>query len=252
MKASLIHLICLVCLLAGLSACDSSPEPPAVPPPEPAPMNQTTNPSKAAADTPTGNDETVIIPQEIQPPLPVPAKPAENSTQSLKPVEPDTLSTPAKPARPSVPSFTQQTTPDRELYLRFLATGESFYSEITLENGILSYTYFANSNNRCAKWVQSSPCWRESDLKTISMALPKEDLDNLYAVANESGIFGIKADKIGGAKAGQRYYAQHVEARVDGKEKHLIYQSFPGSAQKPEAFHRIETALVEYARDLPH
>ena len=162
---------------------------------------------------------------------------------------------PEKPEKPNaltIPSFAQQTLPGSGLYLHFLATGESFYTEIKLANGILSYTYFEDTNGRCAQWVKSSPCWQESDLKTISMALPNEDLDNLYAVVKESGILALKRDTFGGAKAGQRHYAQRLEVGIDGTEKKLVYQSFPGASKKPEAFARLETALIEYARDLPH
>lgn len=159
---------------------------------------------------------------------------------------------PAKPTLPKVPAFTQQAPPDDGLYLRFLATGESFYTEIKLEHGILSYTYFEDTENRCEKWIKSSPCWKNSDLKTISAALPKEDLDNLYTLAKENGILKLAKETLGGAKEGQRYYAQRMDVRINGKEKHLVYQSFPGSTKKPEAFSQIETALVEYARNLPH
>ncbi|MBU0654226.1 MAG: hypothetical protein KJ914_03735 [Gammaproteobacteria bacterium] len=242
MKLSVIRVLYLSCLLLGATACDSSkePEPVPAPTPEAAAMSEPEKPVSTSADTPAPKDgDTVIIPQEIQPPTQTQAAPEESAE-------------PEKPAKPVVPSFTQQAISDNSLYLRFLATGESFYTEITLENGILSYTYFIDEQKRCEKWVKSTPCWQESDLKTISLALPEEDLDNLYTVAKESGIFKIKPDKVGGAKQGQRYYAQNLEVRIDGKEKKLTYQSFPGSSKKPEAFHRLETALVEYARSLPH
>ena len=84
------------------------------------------------------------------------------------------------------------------------------------------------------------------------MALPNADLDNLYSVIKDSGILTLKRETFGGAKTGQRYYTQRLDVSIDGKQKQLIYQSFPGSSKKPEAFARLETALLEYARDLPH
>lgn len=137
------------------------------------------------------------------------------------------------------------------LYLRFFASGEGFYDEIKLEKGVLSHTYFEDTTNRCAQWVQSHPCWRQEDLRTRSAALPATDIDNLYAVVGESGILDITETKLGGAKAGQRHYAQHLELRMGEVEKHLIYQSFPNATPKPEGFSRLETALVAYARSLP-
>ena len=190
--------------------------------------------------------EPVIIPDadKLQP---------DDSTTLVTP-EPETM--PTKPPEKSntlkIPNLAQQTLPGGEFSLRFLATGESFYTEIQLANGILSYTYFEDTAGRCAQWVKSTPCWQQEDLKTISLALRPEDLDNLYAVIKESGALALKRDTFGGAKAGQRHYRQTLDIMLDGKEKQLVYQSFPGSSPKPEAFARLETVLLEYARDLPH
>lgn len=189
--------------------------------------------------------EPVIIPDadKLQP---------DDSTTLVTP-EPETMPTPPeKPNALKIPNLAQQTLPSSDFSLRFRATGESFYTEITLANGILSYTYFEDTNGRCAQWVKSTPCWQEEDLKTISLALRPEDLDNLYAVIKESGALTLKRDTFGGAKAGQRHYRQTLDIMLDGKEKQLVYQSFPGSSPKPEAFARLETFLLEYARDLPH
>ncbi|QTR50109.1 hypothetical protein [Candidatus Thiothrix anitrata] len=144
----------------------------------------------------------------------------------------------------------QQTSPN--LQLRYFTSGESFYTEIKLEQGILYHTRFEDTDNRCAQWIKSTPCWTEDDLKTVSMALDPADIGNLSAVIKDSGILGIQETSLGGAKQGQRHYAQRLEIQMDGEQKHLIYRSFPGSAAKPEAFQRIETALLEYARGIPH
>ncbi len=188
--------------------------------------------------------EPVIIPNDSD----VAERP--NIQLPISPPQP-TAPTPQE-TRLKVPSFTQQAIPDDGLYLRFLATGETFYTEIKLEHGILNYTYFEDTQNRCAQWLKNTPCWHSDDLKTISAALTTEELNNLYTVAKESGILKIKADTVGGAQKGQRYYAQRLEVRLNNKIKQLTYQSFPQATPKPEAFAQIETALLAYARDLPH
>lgn len=145
-----------------------------------------------------------------------------------------------------------QTSPEEQhLYLRYFTSGESFYNEIRLEQDTLYHTQFEDTENRCAQWVKSTPCWTEEDLKTTSMVLSGEDIDNLYAVIDESGILDIQETHLGGAQKGQRHYAQHLEIHVAETEKHFIYQSFPGSLPKPEAFQRMETMLLEYARGIP-
>ncbi|MEZ5452785.1 MAG: hypothetical protein R3E93_08220 [Thiothrix sp.] len=213
--------------------------------------------------------EQVIIPESdaLQPLPAAPATadtpaPADTSvdTQATVPLQPpNTRTAPeanmAKPEQSNklkIPAFTQQVQSGSLFRLRFLASGESFYTEIKLENNILSYTYFEDTAGRCEKWVQNTPCWRKEDLKTISMALRDEDLDNLYSLAKESGILKLTRATYGSAKQGQRYYTQRMEISLDGKQKSITYQSFPGSSKKPEAFSQLETALVEYARDLPH
>jgi hypothetical protein len=194
--------------------------------------------------------EPVIIPNADR------LQPDPSTAVETQAVAPESNAMPTKPPdKPNtlkIPNLTQQTTPDNALALRFLATGESFYTEIALANGILSYTYFEDTAGRCAQWVKSSPCWRQSDLKTISMALATEDLDNLYTVVKDSGILTLKRATFGDAKAGQRHYDQHLEVNIDGTTKKLVYQHFPGASKKPEAFARLETALLAYANDLPH
>lgn len=172
-----------------------------------------------------------------------PATPASEPTHMNPPTIPSSQATPS----PSP----QQTATDSQLFLRFLATGESFYTEIKLENGVLSYTYFEDTTKRCGQWVQSRPCWTEDDLKTVSVKLSEKEIDKLYAAIGDSGILDIDETKLGGAQKGQRFYAQHLEIHAGSIEKHLIYQSFPGASKKPEAFQRLEDILHKYAHDLP-
>ena len=185
-----------------------------------------------------------------------PQEPAPRSESTLPPppaATPTPMPSIKPPEEPKPPPESIATTPpeDHRLYLRYLSTGESFYTEIKLEQGILYRTQFQDTDNRCAQWVKSTPCWTEDDLKTSSIPLSREDIDNLYAVIGESGIFDIQETQLGGAKKGQRYYAQRLEIHMGEVEKHLIYQSFPGATAKPEAFKRMETALLEYARAMP-
>lgn len=241
-----VRAIC--CLLLSLSAvwltaCEKRPSAPAegekVIIPEADALKPTPAVPPSADSAPT--DNATVTTQAIAPAPPPAAQPGANMSASKE-----------QPHKLKIPPFAQQAAQGNAFRLRFLATGESFYTEIKLENGILSYTYFEDTDNRCAQWIQSAPCWRDSDLKTISMALKDEDLDNLYSVAKDSGVLKLSREAYGGARQGQRYYAQRLEVGLDGKRKTVVYQHFPGAAQKPEAFARLETALVEYARDLPH
>jgi|GEM_PF-1191166 len=243
---------CLLLLtLLPLNGCEKRD---AAPPPTP-PVESIVEPVIIPDADKLQPDHSTTV--NTQPPSNNPTTVETQNLASLPPPEPtpelETMPTPPeKPNTLKIPNLAQQTLPSSDFSLRFRATGESFYTEITLANGILSYTYFEDTDGRCAQWVKSTPCWQAEDLKTISLALRPEDLDNLYAVIKESGALTLKRDTFGGAKAGQRHYPQTLDIMLDGKEKQLVYQSFSGSSPKPEAFARLETVLLEYARDLPH
>ncbi len=210
-------LLCsLLCTVTGCGDKQTEEKPPVPPAPAPVPVTPTINPPPSAAVT-------------------------------LPKLEPKPPATPEKPAVKLVPDMSD----DNTLFLHYHSDTETSYTDIKLEHSILTYTTFVDHDNRCAQWVQSRPCWADSDLKTRSTKLANEDVDNLYAVVGESKIFDIDADTLGGAKKDQRYYAQRLEIHMGGIEKHITYQSFPNATPKPEAFERMETALLAYARDLP-
>lgn len=140
---------------------------------------------------------------------------------------------------------------DSILYLRFLATGETFYRELKLENKMFSYTYFEDTEHRCEQWVQSRPCWMEDDLKTITQPLSAKEIESLYTAISNSGILDITESKLGGAKTGQRFYAERLEIHMGAIEKTIIYQSFPEAIPKPKAFQIMEEAMENFANKLP-
>lgn len=139
---------------------------------------------------------------------------------------------------------------DKGLYLHFLATGESFYHEVRLENGVLSHTWFEDKEGRCEQWVQSAPCWNAADLQTVSKPLPDTELAALYAKVRDSGVLQLAQETFGEAGRNQRYYSQKLDLRVNGEARHLEYQSFPGAAAKPAEFAEVEKLLTEYVRGL--
>lgn len=139
---------------------------------------------------------------------------------------------------------------ENRLFLRFLATGETFYQEFKLEGQTFSYTYFDDKEKRCEQWVQSRPCWMEDDLTTVSKTLSEKEIKGLYETMRHSGVLDIAESKLGGAKKGQRFYAQRLEIRMGSSEKVIIYQNFPGASPKPKAFQLMENAMIKFAQTL--
>lgn len=151
---------------------------------------------------------------------------------------------------PTLPSPVQanknKEIPENYLYLRFLATGEAFYQEFKLENKIFTYTYFDDKEKRCIQWIQNRPCWMQDDLTSISKPLSEKEIESLYTAISNSGILDITENKLGGAKKGQRFYAQRLEIHMGHIEKLIVYQSYPGSTPKPKAFQIMEKALKKF------
>lgn len=137
-----------------------------------------------------------------------------------------------------------------DLHLRFWESGESFYTDITLQQGVLRYTYFVDTEQRCAQWIKSTPCWQDSDLQTLSKPLNAAELEQLYALVQSSGISQLTQTTFGGARPEQRYYAQTLEVGIDGQQHTFTYQSFPVASPKPAAFAQIEQTLRDYAQQL--
>ena len=209
-----------------LSACDHH-EPP-VPP----------SPALSTQQTPAA--EAVIIPSD--------AREADHPKLLTR-----ITTSPATVPKPNAGTPDNTTVaPADDFYLRFFATGETFYTEITLEHGILSYTYFEDSQKRCTQWLKNTPCWQAEDLKTIHAPLKPTEISALQQIIESNALLNITTENMGKAQKGQRYYAQQLTIHFKNQTKNLTYQSFPNATAKPNGFAQLETALLTHAKALPH
>ncbi|PID49461.1 MAG: hypothetical protein CR991_06880 [Proteobacteria bacterium] len=142
-------------------------------------------------------------------------------------------------------------TPLPELYLHFSTNGESYYTDIKLENGQLTYTYFQDAENRCAQWFKSEPCWSQEDLTTLSTQLSSEEQAQLSELIQNSGILQLVDDHSGENRKGQRAYTEKLDVKLASEERHFRHHSSPNAAPKPEAFALLEKALRDTVRKLP-
>lgn len=55
-------------------------------------------------------------------------------------------------------------------------------------------------------------------------------------------------DVYGGPATQQRFYARTLTVKLEGKEKKVVYQSFPGSAPAPVAFETVRDRTAYSAR----
>lgn len=123
-------------------------------------------------------------------------------------------------------------------------TAEATYKNIEVNQGRLIYTFFEDTENRCANWVAQSPCWTDNDLQTKATALSAEEVNTLVTLIRQTDFMKL-GDTYGGAFEGIRYYAYSLKIQLSDEAKEVIYQSFPGSEAKPEAFNKLEARLHE-------
>ena len=127
-------------------------------------------------------------------------------------------------------------------------TAEATYKNIEVNQSQLIYTFFEDTENKCTHWVAQSPCWTDNDLQTKQIALSAEEVNTLVTLIRQTDFMKL-GDTYGGASEGIRYYAYTLKVHLADEQKEVIYQSFPGSEAKPEAFEKLEARLRELVQE---
>lgn len=148
------------------------------------------------------------------------------------------------------PTTSATASPSQDLYLHYATNGESYYTDIRIEAGTLTYTYFSDDENRCAQWFKSEPCWSDADLKTITHPLDNQAETALRQLVTDSGILSLGAELLGAHNPKQRAYSEKLEVRLGNDEHQLVYRSRPDAPAKPEPFRQLEEALQQQAQQL--
>lgn len=131
-----------------------------------------------------------------------------------------------------------------DIFVQYHYTAEATYQDIMVNGSSLVYTYFDDTDNKCAQWVAQAPCWNARDLKTKNIVLSATDITELQSLVNETGF--MELDTILGRVAeNRRYYSYTLTIKIDGKEKEVEYRSFPGAEAMPEAFEGVRARLFE-------
>lgn len=139
----------------------------------------------------------------------------------------------------------------QDLRLHYYVTTSNSYTDIVVEYGELHYTYFPDVTGKCMHWKKVEPCWTQHDLNRIGKILSQTDLDNLTTIVIENQVLELEKDDYG-AKAKQRKDSESYTVFLDNTERNFTY--YPSTDKKaepkPEGLARIETSLLQYARDL--
>ncbi|MEZ5478075.1 MAG: hypothetical protein R3E95_11515 [Thiolinea sp.] len=146
----------------------------------------------------------------------------------------------------------ETTMPTPDFLLRYQTSAEASYTDIRIEHGQLTHTFFTDRNHRCAQWFQSSPCWNQNDLQTLSRPLTEAELQTLWTDIQSSGVLELE-EQYGESNPRSRAYTETLRVRTaaDEPEQVIRYRSTPSAAAKPAAFAQLETSLQALARTLP-
>jgi hypothetical protein len=125
-----------------------------------------------------------------------------------------------------------------------LFTAETAYERIEIDRARLAYTTFEDVDDRCAQWIEQSPCWSEGDLKTREAPLSEAELRDLADLIRQAGFLSLE-DSYGGAQPGQRYYPHRLSVVVGATGKEVVYQSYPGAPAMPAAFKEVMDKLYD-------
>lgn len=142
---------------------------------------------------------------------------------------------------------------DEDLALHYFTSTEGSYTDIKLEQGQLSYTYFEDTENRCAQWFKSTPCWTPTDLKTVSAPLDAETETTLRKLVSEQKLMETAATTLKtaqGQASPDRAYSEKLTIRLGQNEQQLVYLSRPDAPPKPESFQQIEQLLQTAAEKI--
>ncbi|MFM2320294.1 MAG: hypothetical protein RLZZ215_2915 [Pseudomonadota bacterium] len=142
---------------------------------------------------------------------------------------------------------------DEDFTLHYFTSTEGSYTDIKLEQGQLTYTYFEDTENRCAQWFKNTPCWTVADLKTVTAPLDAETETALRNLVSTQNLMTTTptALKMEQAQAKpERAYSEKLAIRLGQHEQQFVYLSRPDAPPKPESFQQIEQILQVAAEKL--
>lgn len=145
------------------------------------------------------------------------------------------------------PQESDQVSNNMPLTLRYQVSAEAMFTDIRVENGVLSYTFFTDKDSHCAQWFKSTPCWTTDDLETVEHALKSVELEKLADLVDSSGVMALEGDAFGETNLRRRAYTETLTVNWGGAERVLRYRSTPEAEGKPAAFTVLENTLRDYA-----
>jgi len=141
-----------------------------------------------------------------------------------------------------IASCVQQTSkPNKELSVSYHYTteGSSYDAQIKGSKIIFTHTNYEKIKEKCAQWIQQSPCWTQQDLITEEAQLSNQEITDLNNLIEETKI--MQLENYYGPEKGARCYSYTL--KIDDKE--IMYCSRPDGPSQPEAFTKVSEKIQE-------
>jgi hypothetical protein len=128
-----------------------------------------------------------------------------------------------------------------ELSLSYHYTAEVSYFDVKIDGSDIAYTHIDSEKikDRCAQWLQQSPCWTQQDLIIEEVQLTNQEITDLKNIIEETKI--MQLENYYGPEQGARCYPYTL--KIDGKE--IVYCSRPDGPSRPEAFSKVAGKIQE-------
>ncbi len=121
----------------------------------------------------------------------------------------------------------------------YTTEGSSYNAKIENSKIVFTHTDYEKIKDKCAQWIQQSPCWTQEDLITEEAQLTSQEITDLKNLIEETKI--MQLENYYGPSQGERCYPYIL--KID--EKEINYCSRPDGPSQPEAFTKVTGKIQE-------
>jgi hypothetical protein len=130
----------------------------------------------------------------------------------------------------------------KHFHARYAVAGAFACRTVRVDDTTLTYTYYTAPESLRSHWMVQMPCYRDSDLKTVTAGLSRSELEELARVINKSGFLRLP-DRCGGPEGEGMSAPMILEAGSDKVEKRVFY--IRDRKPVPEAIVAFRAKLAE-------
>ncbi len=128
-----------------------------------------------------------------------------------------------------------------ELFVSYYYTAEGTFYDAEIKGSKITFTHvdYEKIKEKCAEWIQQSPCWTQQDLLTEEAQLTKQEIIDLRKLIEETKI--MQLESYYGPEQGERCYSYTLKIN----EKKITYCSRPHGLEQPEPFRLVSKQVQD-------